>query len=123
MSPKHGCVTMCRFYLPIKYFPAANGPAKCKGWVEKPTYLLQVRYRCVPLQGQPLVEVWLQRLTLAGLCAVAAEEILGQCSAQAGLALTTCSFPAHHSLKQAALALDLMPLFSATSPHPAISRA
>ncbi|GAB4816509.1 hypothetical protein N2152v2_003555 [Parachlorella kessleri] len=32
------------FYLPVKYFSAAKGPANCRGWVDKPTYLLQVRY-------------------------------------------------------------------------------
>jgi hypothetical protein len=34
------------YYMPIEYLEAgaAHAPA-CKGWLEKPTYLLQVRYR------------------------------------------------------------------------------
>ena len=34
------------YYIPIYYRPAEENPAYCKGWVEKPTYLMQVRYRC-----------------------------------------------------------------------------
>lgn len=34
------------YHLPVEYIDVANGiDADCKGWVEKPVYLLQARYR------------------------------------------------------------------------------
>ena len=32
-------------YLPVRYVHAEDAPPVCKGWVRKPAFLLQVRYR------------------------------------------------------------------------------
>lgn len=37
-----------RYHLPVKYLNVANNEAKCNGWIEKPVYLLQARYRRGP---------------------------------------------------------------------------
>lgn len=39
--------TPCRYYMNVSYVPAAEEQPVCKGWIEKPAYLLQVRYAYV----------------------------------------------------------------------------
>lgn len=34
-------------YLPVKYLNIHNNKPRCNGWIEKPVYLLQARYRWV----------------------------------------------------------------------------